>query len=82
MQDSLPAAGPALPGGIGYPQGSTAKGFTVVTILLSRASSRDVGSLFNEKRTDTNNPGSRTSDSGKGGHEAVEDAVGVRVEPG
>jgi len=22
MQDSLPAAGPALPGGIGYPQGS------------------------------------------------------------
>ena len=41
MQDSLPAAGPALPGGIGYPQGSW-KGFTVVTILLSRAFWRDV----------------------------------------
>ena len=40
-----------------------------------------VSSLFNEERTDTNNPGSRTSDSGSGGDEAVEDAVGVRVEP-
>src|SRR6476619_5173957 len=37
-QDSLPAAGPALPDGIGYPQGSD-KRFHI-TILLSRTSWR------------------------------------------
>ena len=36
-QDLLPAAGPALPGGIGYPQGSD-KRFHIEMILLFRAS--------------------------------------------
>jgi hypothetical protein len=40
-QDSLPAAGPALPGGIGYPQGSN-KRFHIGMILLFRASWRNV----------------------------------------
>ena len=35
-QDSLPAAGPALPDGIGYPQGSD-KRFHIYMILLFRA---------------------------------------------
>jgi hypothetical protein len=34
-QDSLPAAGPALPDGIGYPQGSLRKVSSLVAILLS-----------------------------------------------
>ena len=38
-QDSLPAAGQALPGGIGYPQGSYER-FQTVVILLSQASWR------------------------------------------
>jgi hypothetical protein len=40
-QDLLPAAGPALPGGIGYPQGSN-KRFHIGMILLFRASWRNV----------------------------------------
>jgi hypothetical protein len=40
-QDSLPAAGPALPDGMSYPQGSY-KRFHVMTILLFRASWRYV----------------------------------------
>jgi hypothetical protein len=39
-QDLLPAAGPALPGGIGYPQGSN-KRFHIGMILLFRASWRN-----------------------------------------
>src|SRR6202789_2075408 len=40
-QDSLPAAGPALPDGIGYPQGFNER-FHIEMILLSRASWRKV----------------------------------------
>jgi hypothetical protein len=42
-QDSLPAAGPTLPDGIGYPQGSDERFH--ITILLSRASWRNVSSF-------------------------------------
>src|SRR5271166_5407281 len=38
------------------PAGFHLKGFKLPTILLSRASWRDVGSFFVEKRTDTNYP--------------------------
>src|SRR5262249_36625764 len=53
-QDSLPAAGPALPDGIGYPQGRD-KRFHVGTILFFRASWRNVrsrlfGSTFAKRR--------------------------------
>src|SRR5208337_4800435 len=37
------------------PAGFHLKGFKLPTILLSRASWRDVSSFFDEKRTDTNN---------------------------
>src|ERR1700677_4407775 len=40
-QDLLPAAGPALPDGIGYPQGFIER-FHIEMILLSRASWRKV----------------------------------------
>src|SRR6476660_8666000 len=40
-QDSLPAADPALPGGIGYPQGSS-KRFHIGMIPLFRASWRNL----------------------------------------
>jgi hypothetical protein len=46
-QDSLPAAGPALPDGIAYPQGSDEKFH--ITILLSRVSWRNVSSFFDQK---------------------------------
>src|ERR1700677_2532202 len=52
-QDSLPAAGPALPDGIGYPQGFNER-FHIEMILLSRASWRNVWtplSLENTLRT-------------------------------
>ncbi len=40
-QDSLPAAGQALPGGTGYPQGLCERFQVASTILLSRTSWRD-----------------------------------------
>ena len=49
-QDSLPAAGPALPDGIGYPQGFNER-FHIEMILLSRASWRkDANSLGRKPR--------------------------------
>src|SRR5262249_20006006 len=41
-QDSLPAAGQALPGGIGYPQGSNERFLSSSLVLLSQASWRNV----------------------------------------
>ena len=45
-QDSLPAAGPALPDGIGYPQGSCKRFHICDAFLLFRASWRNVRPSF------------------------------------
>ena len=50
-QDSLPAAGQALPGGIGYPQGSNERFLSSSLVLLSQASWRNVAPAIGRNGT-------------------------------
>jgi hypothetical protein len=54
-EDSLPAAGPAPPDGIGYPQGFNERFHILEMILLSRASWRKAGHRARFASPDGNN---------------------------